>query len=379
VSLDCAVVGLGAMGSATLWRLARRGARVAGVDRFAPPHDRGSSHGESRIIRSAYFEDPAYLPLVRRAFALWRELEAETGETVLTLTGAAMIGPADSPLLNGSLRTAQVHHLDHELLDGKHARQALPQHRLDEGDVALVERDGGVLSPEGGVAAMLRAARQHGAQVMTGRTVERITPRLAGGVRVHLAGADPIDARHAVICAGPWTQRLLPDLPVPLRVERQVAAWFPVEDPAPFRPHAFPVFIRWLAGDRYVYGFPTLDGATLKLAVHHEGTLVDDPDAVPRAITEPDLQPLRDYAASRLRGVESNPVRAITCMYTNTPDEHFVIDAVPDLPGATLVSACSGHGFKFAPAVGEAAADLALDGATAAPVAPFSLRRFAAT
>lgn len=347
------------MGSATLWRLARSGARVAGVDRFTPPHDRGSSHGESRIIRSAYFEDPAYLPLVRRAFALWRELEAETGESVLTLTGAAMIGRVDSPLLEGSLRTARVHGLEHELLDGEQAARALPQHRLQPGDVALVERDGGVLAPERAVAAMLRAARQHGARVMTGRTVERVSPRLAGGVRLELSGGDPIDAARAVICAGPWTSRLVPDLHVPLRVERQVTAWFAVDDPEAYAPQRFPVFIRHLDSGRYVYGFPALDGATVKLAVHHEGAAVDDPDAVRREITDTDLQPLRDYAATHLRGVDGTAVRAITCMYTNTPDESFLVEAVPGLPGATVVSACSGHGFKFAPAIGELAAGLA--------------------
>jgi sarcosine oxidase len=357
---DCAVVGLGAMGSATLWQLAERGARVIGVDRFAPPHDRGSSHGESRVIRSAYFEDPSFLPLVRRAFSLWRTLEADSGEALLAMTGAAMIGRAGSAVIEGALRTAQVHALEHELLDAEEASRRLPQHRLGAGDVVLVERDGGVLAPERCVAAMLRRAQELGAQVTTACAVQGIEPRDDGGcIRLHLDGGAIIDARRVVVCAGPWTPSLLPALRVPLWVERQVNAWFPVRDSARFAPQVFPVFLRQLDSGRLVYGVPSMDGATVKLAVHHEGARVD-PDSVPRDVTAADLQPLQEYIADRLHGVETRPVRAITCLYTNTPDERFLIEAVPDVPGVTVVSACSGHGFKFAPAVGETAAGLAL-------------------
>jgi sarcosine oxidase len=363
VTWDCAVVGLGAMGSATLWQLAARGARAAGVDRFAPPHDRGSTHGESRIIRSAYFEDPAYVPLVRRAFTLWRELEAESGESLLTMTGALMIGSPGSPLVDGALHAARSHGLEHELLDAAEAHRRFPHHLLDEHDVALYERDGGMLAPERAVAAMLRRATALGAQVTTGVGAQRIEASRNGGVRVHLDDGTNLDARRAVVCAGAWLPALLPELPVPLWVERQVCAWFPISDGWPLAAGTFPVFIRQrnTTRGRLVYGVPAPDGASIKLAVHHEGARVD-PDAVPREVTADDLRPLQEYVAAHMWGLEPHPVRAITCIYTNTPDEHFVVERMPGMGAVVVVSACSGHGFKFAPALGEAAASLALDG-----------------
>lgn len=248
------------------------------------------------------------------------------------------------------------------MLDHDEAARRFPQHRLDAGDVVLLERDGGVLAPERCVAAMLRRARALGAEVRTQRAVLRVEPRDGGGARLHIAGGDSIDALRVVVCAGPWTAALLPDLPVPLWVERQVNAWFSLRNDAAesFAPAAFPVFIRALPGSHHVYGVPSLDGGkSMKLAVHHEGARVADPDNLPREVTGADLAPLRDYATTRLQGVEPHPVRAITCMYTNTTDESFVIDAVPGMPGVVVVSACSGHGFKFATAIGDAAAQLA--------------------
>jgi sarcosine oxidase len=210
---DAVVVGLGAMGSATLWRLAERGVRALGVDRFAPPHDRGSSHGDSRIIRSAYFEDPAYVPLVADAFTLWRGLEAQASEPLLAMSGAAMIGPAGGELVGGSLRAAREHGLAHALLDTVEAAARMPQHVLSAGDVVLHEDAAGVLRPELCVAAMLRRATELGAAVRTSCRVQRIESR-GEAVRVHLGdGDEPVDAQHVVVCAGPWLPRLLPDLP----------------------------------------------------------------------------------------------------------------------------------------------------------------------
>lgn len=373
---DLAVVGLGAMGSATLWRGAARGLRAVGVDRFAPPHERGSTHGGSRIIRTAYFEDPAYLPLLRDAFPLWRELERESGETLLTMTGAAMIGRRDSALIRGSLRTAQVHGLSHELLDASQAAQRFPQLALDEGDVVFHEEGGGVLRPEACVRAALAAAQRRGAEVRTGTRVVRVAPH-AGGVQVH-TDSGVIEARHAVVCAGAWTAALLPSLPVSLRVERQVNAWFAPRAPALYAPERCPVFIRELPGERFVYGIPSVDGAGVKLAVHHEGATVD-PDHVPREVADADLAPLRDHAMRCMRQLDPRPLRAVTCIYTNTPDEHFVVDALPGAPQVTVVSACSGHGFKFASVIGDVAADLAAAGRTHRPVDAFTLGRFTAT
>jgi len=374
MSWDLAVVGLGAMGSATLWRAASRGVRAVGLDRFDPPHDRGSTHGQARVIRTAYAEDPAYVPLVRAAFPLWRELESGAGETLLVMTGAAMIGPAGSDVVGGALRSAQLHGLDHDLLDAEQASRRFPQFRLREDDVVFWERDAGVLRPEACVAAALRSAKRGGAEVRTNTRVELVEPH-GDGVRVHVEDGI-IEARRAVVCAGPWTAELLPQLPVPLWVERQVNAWFPTREPDLYQPPRFPVFIRHEPGGRRIYGTPGLDGgATIKLAVHHEGARVQ-PDTVPREVTDADLAPLRQHVTEWMHAVDPTPLRSITCMYTNTPDENFVIDALPGAPQITVVSACSGHGFKFAGVIGDVAVDLAVDGGTARPIDAFSLRRF---
>ena len=373
--VDVAVVGLGAMGGAALWRLALRGAgRVAGFDRFAPPHDRGSSHGESRIIRSAYFEDPAYLPLVREAFGLWRELERESGESLLLMTGAAMIGGAAAEVVAGALETARVHGLAYELLAARAAAARFPQHALDDDDVVVCEADAGVLHPERCVAAMLARAQAMGATAHTDVRVSAVQPTADGAVVVHTPSGD-VRAAHAVVCAGPWMAKLLPSLPVPLWVERQVMAWLPVRTPELFAPSRFPVFIRQQRDGPAVYGLPSLDGATVKLAVHHDGDAVD-PDDVPR-VSDDDVAPLLRFARERMHGVEPHVVRAAVCLYTNTPDEHFVVGALPDCERITVVSACSGHGFKFAPVIGDVVADLVLDGATRRPVERFAPGRFA--
>jgi sarcosine oxidase len=193
-------------------------------------------------------------------------------------------------------------------------------------------------------------------------------------VRVHTDG-EVIDARRAIVCAGPWESELLPQLPVPLWVERQVNVWFGLRDRTLYSPRRSPVFIREMPGTHFVYGCPSLDGTTVKLAVHHEGARVD-PESVPREITDEDVRPLRDHVARWLHGVDVRPQRAITCLYTNTPDQNFVIDTLPDVPQVTVVSACSGHGFKFATAVGDVAVDLAMLGGTERPIGAFSLRRF---
>jgi sarcosine oxidase len=370
---DLAVVGLGAMGSATLWRAAARGLHAVGIDRFAPPHHRGSTHGGSRIIRTAYFEDPAYLPLLREAFPLWRELERDSGEALLVMTGAAMVGSRDSALIRGSLRTAEVHGLPHSLLGADEAARRFPQFALGDSDVVFHEEGGGVLRPEACVRAALAVAQRRGGEVRTETRVHAVEPH-GDGARVH-TDTGVVDARHVVVCAGAWTSQLLPSLPVPLRVERQVNAWFAPRDAALFAPQRCPVFIRELPGGRLVYGVPALDGSGVKLAVHHEGATVD-PDAVPRDISTFDLAPLREHASRYMHGLDPEPVRAITCLYTDTPDEHFVIDTLPGAAQVTVVSACSGHGFKFAAIVGDVAVDLATAGATQRPIEAFALRRF---
>jgi sarcosine oxidase len=371
--VDVVVVGVGTMGSMALWRLARRGASVLGLERFEPGHDRGSGHGESRMIRSAYFEGPGYVPLVRSSFRLWRELEAEAGEELLRPTGALMIGRPDHPLVAGAMRSARAHGLAHEVLTPAEARARFPEHRLEPDEVALWEAEAGVLRPERAIVAAATRARALGAALIPGVRVTAVEAD-GGGVTVR-AGERAWRARHAVVSAGAWLGGLLPMLELPLAVERQVMAWFEARQPERFAPGRFPVFIHERGGV-YGYGLPTLDGRTVKVGVHHQGRPVD-PDRPDREVTEADVAPAVRVAAEMLEGLQARPARAQVCLYTNTPDGHFVVGPAPGLPGVTLLSACSGHGFKFAPVMGEIAADLALAGGTDHPVTEFSPGRLA--
>ncbi len=371
---DVVVVGVGTAGSAVLWRLAARGIKVIGVEQFEPGHDRGSGHGESRIIRTAYHEHPAYVPLVREAWRLWRSLERESGAAVLTRTGALMIGPSGGELLRGVASAIGAHDLDHEWLDAEACGRRFPQHRLAPTEEAVFEPDAGFLRPEPAIRTMAARATVAGAVLLTGRRVGAVEP-VSRGVRVALDD-EAIIARHAIVCAGPWVAGLLPALREKLQVERQVQAWLPVHDAALYGAERFPVFIRERAG-HFLYGVPAVDGKAVKVGIHHEGAAVD-PDAIDRRVRDADLSTVSSLVAALLDGVNPVPSHAAVCMYTNAPDGHFVIGRVSGLGNVTVVSACSGHGFKFAPVVGEIAADLALDGNTARPIALFDPSRLLA-
>ncbi|MBV9101821.1 MAG: N-methyl-L-tryptophan oxidase [Candidatus Dormibacteraeota bacterium] len=370
---EVVVVGLGAMGALTLWRLAARGVAALGVDRFAPPHDRGSSHGGSRIIRTAYSEGAFYVPLLQEAWTLWDELERASGTRLIHPSGALMIGGPDSDVVRGALESARSHGLAHELFEAGAARARWPQHVLGGNEVALFEPRAGALLPEAAVGAALDAARARGAGVLTGRRVAGIE---CGDreVMVGLDGGDTLTCRHCVVAAGPWTGALLPELSASLEVERQVVAWLPVDDPAMFGPERFPVFLRQLPDGRYRYGIPSLDGATIKVAVHHEGARTA-PDALLREAGPSDLGPVVEFARTALRGVRPEIARSSVCMYTNTPDERFMLGALPGRPGLTVVGGCSGHSFKFSAILGDVAADLAVDGSTRRDVAAFDPAR----
>jgi len=372
---DVMVVGLGAMGSMALWRLARRGARVVGFDRFEPPHAFGSSHGESRIIRTAYYEGPGYVPLVREAFGLWRELEAESGATILTMTGALMVGSPSSEVVAGALASAREHRLEHEVLNGAEVGRRFTRHRLLDHEVAVHEPSAGFVRPEAGIAAALGRARALGARTITGHAVERVEP-MPGGVKV-LAAGRTWRGRHAVVCAGAWNGAGLVDgLDVKLEVTRQCMVWFRPRTPALHLPEVAPVFVHDIGGSPalFGYGFPSVDGETVKIGVAAR-TAPQDPEAIDRAIHPADLDAASDYVRSALPDLDPTPVRAVVCLQENSPDRHFVIGAVA--PRITVLAGFSGHGFKFAPVIGDLAADLALHGRTSRSIAPFSPQRFA--
>lgn len=372
-SYDVIVAGLGAMGSATLHQLSRRGRRVLGLDRFAPPHALGSSHGRSRIIREAYYEEPRYVPLVQRAYERWADLEAESGVTLFRRTGGLTMGPAGGELAVGARRSVEAHALPHELLSADEIRRRVPALRPDDDMVGVWEPRAGVLAPEAAIDAALDVARRHGAEL-----------RLDTTLRSWRAGPDHVEvvtdagtfrAARLVLAVGAWMRQVLVELDLPLAVERNVLLWFtPEPATSAFGPERFPVFLCEYAPGRAWYGFPdTGDG--VKLALHHHGGSWD-PDRLDRHVTEADIGAVRTLARRYLPAANGALRESATCMYTTTPDGHFIIDRHPAHSNVIVASPCSGHGFKFASAIGEVLADLAEDRAPGFDLEPFSLARF---
>jgi sarcosine oxidase len=372
-AFDVAVIGLGAMGSAALRNLARRGARVVGIERFAPGHDRGSSHGETRIIRLGYFEHPSYVPLLRRTYELWRELEAECRRPFVHITGIAEIGPPDGEVVAGTLRASRQHGLPHEVLDAAEVMRRFPAFRIPPNYVGVVQPDGGFLEVEPSIEAMLALAKAAGAELRTGEVVRAIKPS-ANGVRID-TDRGAIDAGTVIVAAGPWVAKLLPDLPVKLRVTRQVQAWFEPADASPFAAGRFPVFL--LESRHGVhYGFPPHGGRAVKVAKHHHADQAVDPDTLDRTVSAADEALIRSALADHIPAANGRMIAAKTCLYTVTPDHDFIIDTLSGQPNVIVASPCSGHGFKFAPVIGEVLGDFAIDGASRHDISRFRLGRF---
>ena len=370
-TFDVIVVGLGAMGSAAAYHLTRQGRRVLGLDRFSPPHALGSSHGQTRIIREAYFEDPRYVPLVQRAYELWTALEREAERRLLLETGGLMIGRPDSTVVRGARRSAETHGLRHELLAAAEVRRRFPALRPDDDMVAVWEPRAGILIPEACVAAHLAMARRHGATLRVDEPVLRWEPD-GGGVRV--ASAQGVYAAgQLVLSAGSWLTSLLPDLALPLTVERQPLYWFEAcRNAASFTPERLPIHLWEHAPQRYLYGFPDL-GDGVKVARHHEGRLTD-PDAVDREVHAEEVEAMRGLVRRYVPDADGPLRSTAVCLYTNTPDDHFLIDRHPAHEQVVVASPCSGHGFKFASAIGEALAELLSEGRTRLDLSLFEQR-----
>jgi sarcosine oxidase len=373
---DVAIIGLGAMGSAAAHHLAARGARVLGLEQFTPAHDQGSSHGDSRIIRQAYFEHPSYVPLLRRAYELWEAAEAESGRHLLTLTGGLMIGRPEAATVAGSLLSAQTWGLEHEVLDAAAVRRRFPTFAPSDDEMAVHEQRAGFVAPEETVRAQLDLARRRGADLRFG---ERVLAWDVHGDGVEITTAS---GRHRadrlVVCAGAWAPQLL-RLRIPMRVERQIMHWFAPEGGiTPFGADRHPVYVWEDATGEQIYGFPARDGEqTAKVAFFHR-PVPTDPDHVDRQVHPQEIREIRDYVATRLPALTRH-VRALTCLYTTTPDHHFVLGPHPDHPRVTVAAGFSGHGFKFTPVVGEVLADLALDGRTGHDIGLFDPDREAVT
>lgn len=374
---DVAVVGLGAMGSAALWRLASRGASVVGFERFEPGHELGSSHGATRIFRAAYFEDAQYVPLLLAALQWWRRLELESARELLTQIGGLMIGPPEGALISGALRSVHKHQLPHRVLHRSAMAKHYPQHKLAATDVVVLDELAGVLFPEESIGAATALAKDRGAVVHFQAAVERIEPDLAH-VDV-VMGSDRIRVRHAVVCAGPWVDDLISLPGCEFEIERQMITWFRGSSPDLFAPSRFPVFVRELADGRIGFGIPDMGDGLVKVGIHHGAGDIGRPDSTDRSVHPRDCAMTESYVASTIDGLLPNVAKATVCLYTNSPDEHFVVGQLPGAPNVTIVSPCSGHGFKFAPLIGEIAADLALQGGTDYEIGIFSPDRFAPT
>lgn len=371
---DVVVCGLGATGSATLWELAGRGLRVLGIERFAPGHDRGSSHGATRIIRLAYFEHPSYVPLLQRAYERWRELETLSGQKLLNITGIAEIGPPEGTLIKGVLASARTHALRHELLPAADLMRRFPAFRLPSHYLAAFQPDGGFVAAEPSIHAMLALAKRNAeAEIHIGEIVHAVEP-LANSVRI-VTDHGAIDAGAAVVAAGPWLNSMLPTLTAPLRVTRQAMAWFAPSTPALFRQGRFPVFLMESPHGIH-YGFPLDAKGLLKAAKHHHRDEMVDPESYDRTVSIADEKLIRAALAEALPCADGPSVAAATCLYTVTPDSDFIVDSLPGYPHVIVASPCSGHGFKFAPVLGEILADLATEGETHHAIDRFSLKRF---
>ena len=395
---DAIVVGVGGMGSAACYQLARRGARVLGLEQFGVGHDRGSSHGQSRMIRMAYYEHPDYVPLLRRAYELWDELNALTGQPLLHRTGGLYLGPPTGGLVAGSLASARQHGLAHERLSAVALGERFPEFRVPPSWAAVHEPAAGFLRPEAVVAAYADLARRHGAEIrehepVLGWADDRpgaSGPLGSGDLLVRTARGVYRTGR-LVVCGGAWSGRLLAGLGVPLVVTRQVLGWVRPAAVEPFALGRFPVWAAENPDGTLLYGFPVLPGErTLKVAWHGPGTPTD-PDTVDRTTSGADaatflpaLPHLLPGVFGRGGGPDRGPADASAgavadmkvCLYTNSPDHHFVIDRHPRDPRVTVACGFSGHGFKFASVVGVVLAGLALDGATPLPTAFLKTARF---
>lgn len=375
-SFDVIIAGVGGMGSAAAYHMAARGLRVLALEQHDLGHGFGSSHGLTRIIRLAYFEDPSYVPLLRRAFTLWRELEQGLPEPLLHVTGGLDVGAEGSVVFEGSRRSCREHHLPHEVLDATALARRVPGWRPADNLMAVFQPDAGFLTPERCIRAHADRAREHGAVIHTHETVRGYT---ASGGRVHVrTDRADYEAGQLVLTAGAWMADLAPSLAPLLTPERQVLGWFDVADRARFAPSAFPVFVLE-AEEGTFYGFPEYGVPGFKIGRYHHLYEKVHPATMDRTVGARDEAALRD-AVARYFPEANGPLRSsAACLFTNTPDEHFIVDRAPDTPEVLLVSPCSGHGFKFSSVMGEICADLVQHGRTAHDIGLFGLARFASS
>ncbi len=382
---DVIVVGLGAVGSATSWQLARRGARVLGIDRYTPPHDQGSSHGHSRITRLAVGEGAEYVPLAQRSHHIWRELESALGIQLMVTTGGLILGPSDgrsemhgrADFVGSTIALAQQFGIAHELLNADQIADRFPQFQLRGDERGYFEPEAGVLRPEHCVDAQLQMARRAGATLVKGEAVQGLstTGEAEPGTVTVTTDRDHYRAREVVVCAGNWLPALAGGrFALSLKVQRQTLHWFRPDQPAAYAPDRFPVFI-WSHGPESAdsfYGFPMADDVPGVKVATQQYEQVTTPEEMDRRVAPHESVAMHaHHVRGRLRGVSDLRVHAAACAYTVAPDSRFVVERHPQMPGVLVVSACSGHGFKHSAAMGECVAQMLLEGSSAIPMAPF--------
>jgi sarcosine oxidase len=372
--LDVIVVGVGAMGSSACYHLARRGAKVLGLEQFDIPHALGSSHGFSRMIRMAYYEHPDYVPLLRRAYVLWRELESASAQTLFHEVGGIYMGPPGGHVVRGTIEAAERHGLAHEVLSHAALAERFPQFKVPGDFTGVWEPRAGFLLPEKVVAAQAELALRAGADL---RGREEVLDWSAGDSNVVVrTDKGEYRAERLLFCGGPWTGKIVRDLGVELVVTRQVLGWVWPRRPELFALGTFPVWGIEAADGSLSYGFPmTPDNPGLKVARHGRGQ-VTDPDRVARNASPADEVEVHEILNRNLPDGNGPLLSLRVCLYTNSPDEHFIIDRHPNHPRVTVACGFSGHGFKFASVVGEVLADLALEGKTGLPAQFLGLGRF---
>ncbi len=373
---DVIVAGVGGMGSASLYTLARRGQRVLGLEQFELGHNRGSSHGETRVIRMAYFEGSHYVPLVQRAYTLWDDLSAAAGQSVIVRTGSLEMAEPGHDFVERSEGSCIDHGLAYEVLDGAAIMGRFPAFRVRPETRAIFQPDGGYVLSEDAIGAHARLAVSHGARLHTGERMLDFKTTSDGGVVVR-TDRGRYSAAHLVLTTGPWMSRFVPGLVESLATYKQAVAWFRPQVPAISAPGAMPVFIHFSDRGEF-YGFPQHGARGIKVGGPHFARVAIDPDEPGREPTAEQVAELCGFVARHIPSAAGTPSAVSGCIYTRTLDEHFVIDRLPDAPQVLVVSPCSGHGYKFAPAIGEIVGDLVMTGGTTANIQPFALARFAA-
>ncbi|MDZ4818593.1 MAG: N-methyl-L-tryptophan oxidase [Planctomycetota bacterium] len=380
-NFDVIVIGLGGMGTAAAYELAARGLRVLGLEQFSSTrHQQGSSHGETRIIRKAYFEHPDYVPLLQRASERWHDLEQLSRQSLFTQCGLLSIGAAESELITGVQQSARLHNLPVEELTQAELRRRFPQFQTDDSQTAIFEPQAGFLRVEQCVEAHAAAATSHGAEL---RFDQRVVSWQADktGVTVQTE-RERFSAARLIITAGPWATRLLRDAGIPLTVMRQVACWFDVPQADDYSAARFPCYLVSTDGQAECaageyYGFPVLDSLGAKVARHYGAAEQEFPEQIEREPSDADREPLAGFLQRYLPGISGPVQRTSVCIYTLTPDRHFVLDLHPAYDNVCIAAGFSGHGFKFASVVGEILADLAEQGSTQLPIEMFRAGRFA--